>query len=196
VDGEGHPEGEENIGDVEAGVEVWANAGGHRERSVEASAVGACGGRDCCEEADAKGINGQEEGQDGDCEGKARGPVADAEEMHGASGHPVQEGRLVEESDAVNVGGDVVVTAEHLAGDLDVDGVDVVEQARGEEAADLKGEPGKDEDDYGPWSPAAGDGLAISFQLSSSQSSFVGCEGNLSIFAGGGRYRELYRSFL
>jgi hypothetical protein len=88
------------------------------------------------------------------------------------------------------------VTAQHLAGDLDVDGVDVVEQASGDEAADLKDEPGKDEDDYGPWSPAAGGGLAISFQLSSSQSSFVGCEGDFSIFPEGGRYRELYRSFL
>jgi hypothetical protein len=35
---------------------------------------------------------------------------------------------------------------EHLAGDLDVDGVDVVEEARVEEAADLEDEPGEDED--------------------------------------------------
>jgi hypothetical protein len=33
----------------------------------------------------------------------------------------------------------------HLAGDLDVDRVDVVEEARGEEAADLKDEPAEDE---------------------------------------------------
>jgi len=41
------------------------------------------------------------------------------------------------------------VAPEHLAGDLDVDGVDVVEQARSEEAADLEDGPGEDEDDDG-----------------------------------------------
>ena len=69
--------------------------------------------------------------------------------MHGAGGHPVQKGRLIEEADAVDVGGDEVVAPEHLASDLDVDGVDVVEQARGEETADLEDGPGEDEDDDG-----------------------------------------------
>jgi hypothetical protein len=73
----------------------------------------------------------------------------DAEEVHGAGGHPVHEGRLVEEADAVDGGGDEVVALEHLAGDLDVDGVDVVEQAGGEEAADLEDEPGEDDDGDG-----------------------------------------------
>jgi hypothetical protein len=64
------------------------------------------------------------------------------------------------------------VAVEHLAGDLDVDGVDVVEQAGGEEAADLEDEPGEDEDNDGAWGPAGG-GLAISSQLSGSQFSGV-----------------------
>jgi hypothetical protein len=34
----------------------------------------------------------------------------------------------------------------HLASDFDVDGVDVVEQAGSEEAADLEDEPGEDKD--------------------------------------------------
>jgi hypothetical protein len=38
------------------------------------------------------------------------------------------------------------VALHHLAGDLDVDGVDVVEEAGGKEAADLENEPGEDED--------------------------------------------------
>ena len=38
------------------------------------------------------------------------------------------------------------MASEHLAGDLDVDGVNVVEQAGGEEAADLEDEPCEDED--------------------------------------------------
>jgi hypothetical protein len=38
------------------------------------------------------------------------------------------------------------VALHHLACDLDVDGVDVVEQTGGEEATDLEYEPGEDED--------------------------------------------------
>ena len=156
VDGEGHPEGDEDVGDVEAGVEVGADAGGHREGGVEAAAVGVCGGGDGGEEADAERVDGEEESEDAEGEGEAGGPVVDAEDVHGAGGHPVHEGRLVEEADAVDVGGDVVVAVQHLAGDLDVDGVDVVEQAGGEEAADLEDEPGEDEDGDGAEAPAAG----------------------------------------
>jgi hypothetical protein len=93
--------------------------------------------------------------------------------MHEACGHPVEEGWLIEEADAVDVGGDVVVASEHLASDLDVNGVDIVEQARCEEASDLEDRPSEDEDDDGAWAPGAGDGLAISSQLSSSQFSVV-----------------------
>ena len=79
MDGEGHPQREEDVGDVEAGVEVWANTGGHRERGVEASSVGTFRGRDCSEEADAQGVNGEEEREDREGERKAAGPVVDAE---------------------------------------------------------------------------------------------------------------------
>lgn len=117
-----------------------------------------------------------------------------AEDVHGAGGHPVEEGRLVEEADAVDVGGDVVVALHHLAGDLDVDGVDVVEQAGGEEAADLEDEPGEDKDCERAWAPAANYGFAnfgfaISFQIFGSQSfSFV--------FLWGGRCIGICRSLL
>jgi hypothetical protein len=47
------------------------------------------------------------------------------------------------------------VALHHLASDLDVDGVDVVEQAGSEEAADLEDKPGEDEDGDGAWAPAA-----------------------------------------
>ncbi len=48
------------------------------------------------------------------------------------------------------------MAVEHLAGDLDVDGIDVVEQAGGEEAADLEDEPGEEEDGDGTDAPTAG----------------------------------------
>ena len=60
MDGEGHPEGEEDVGDVEAGEEVGADAGGDGESGVEAAAVGVVGGRDCAEEADAEGVDAEE----------------------------------------------------------------------------------------------------------------------------------------
>jgi hypothetical protein len=56
------------------------------------------------------------------------------------------------------------VALHHLAGDLDVDGIDVVEEAGGEESADLEDKPGEDEDDEGAGTPSSGGGLAISFQ--------------------------------
>ena len=143
VDGEGHPEGEEDVGDVEAGVEVGADAGGDGEGGVEAAAVGVGCGGDGAEEADAERVDGEQQGEDAEGEREAGGPVVGAEDAHGGGGHPVHEGWLVEEADAVDVGGDEVVAVEHLAGDLDVDGVDVVEQAGGEEAADLEDEPGR-----------------------------------------------------
>jgi hypothetical protein len=58
------------------------------------------------------------------------------------------------------------VSLEHLAGDLDVDGVDVVEQAGGEEAADLEDEPGENEDGEGTSARAAEGGLGAGCQLS------------------------------
>ena len=156
VDGEGHPESEEDVGDVEAGVEVGADAGGEGEGGVEGCAVWAARWGDCGEEADAEGVDREKQGEDGESEGKATGPVVNAEEIHGGGGHPVHEGGLVEETDAVDVGGDVVVTLHHLAGDFDVDGVDIVEEARREEAADLEDEPGEYQDNDGAWAPTAG----------------------------------------
>jgi hypothetical protein len=56
------------------------------------------------------------------------------------------------------------VAQHHLAGDFDVDGVDVVEEAGGDEAADLEDQPGEDEDCEGAWAPAAEGGLGFGFQ--------------------------------
>ena len=58
MDRQGHPEGDENVRDIEAGIEVGADAGGDGEGCVEASAVGFVSGRGCCEEADAEGVDG------------------------------------------------------------------------------------------------------------------------------------------
>ena len=52
-----------------------------------------------------------------------------AEEAHGGGGHPVHKRGFVEEADAVDSGGDEVVAGEHLAGNLGVDAVDIVEEA-------------------------------------------------------------------
>ena len=58
---------------------------------------------------------------------------ADAEELEAGGHRPVQQRRLLQIADAVGVERDPVVAQEHLARDLGVDGVGVVEQGRGEE---------------------------------------------------------------
>ena len=75
MDGEGHPEAEEDVRDVEAGEEVGADAGGDGECGVEAAAVGVAGGRDCAEEADAESVDAEEQSEDGEGERDACGPV-------------------------------------------------------------------------------------------------------------------------
>ena len=71
-----------------------------------------------------------------------------AEEFE-ADGHgPVEERSFFEVADAVGVEGDPVVAEEHLAGDLSVDGVGVVEEWRGEQGeAGVEEEPDGDEDE-------------------------------------------------
>ncbi len=155
VDGEGHPEGEDDVGDEEAGVEVRADAGGEGEAGAEGSAVGVRGGGEVREEAEAEGVGGEQEAEGEQSEGKAGGPVVDAEETHGSGGEPVHEGWLVKEADAVDAGGDEVVPLKHFAGDLDVDGVDIVQQAGGEEATDVEDEPGEDDEAEGGWVPGS-----------------------------------------
>ena len=72
----------------------------------------------------------------------------DAEEFV-AEGHaPVEDGGFLEVADAVGVEGDPVVTEKHLASDLGVDGVGVVEQRRGDEGeAGVDDEPEDEEDE-------------------------------------------------
>ena len=156
VDGQRHPEADDDVWDEEAGVEEGADAGGESEGGVESAAVGVGGGGDGGEEAEAEGVGGEQKGEGEESEGKAGGPVVGAEEVHGAGGEPVHERGLVEEADAVDHRGDVVVAEKHGAGDLDVDGVDVVEQAGGEEAADVQDEPCEDDDADRARVPAGG----------------------------------------
>ena len=156
VDGEGHPEADDDVWDEEAGVEEGADAGGEGEGGVEGSAVGVSGGGDGSEEAEAKGVGGEQKGEGEEGERKAGGPVGWAEEVHGAGGEPVHERGLVEEADAIDHRGDVVVAEEHGTGDLDVDGVNVVEQAGSEEAADVQDEPCEGDDADRARVPAGG----------------------------------------
>ena len=72
----------------------------------------------------------------------------DAEEFEAGGDAPVEERGLFEVADAVGVESDPVVAEEHLAGDLGVDGVGVVEQWRGDEGeAGVEEEPEGDEDE-------------------------------------------------
>jgi hypothetical protein len=72
----------------------------------------------------------------------------DAEEFEAGGYGPVEERGFFEVADAVGVEGDPVVAEEHLAGDLGVDGVGVVEEGRSDEGeAGVEEEPEGDEDE-------------------------------------------------
>jgi hypothetical protein len=54
----------------------------------------------------------------------------DAEDAERDGHDPVDERRLLEIGDAVEAGGDPVSALEHIAGDLRLDGVDIVHKVR------------------------------------------------------------------
>jgi len=146
VDGERHPQGDDQVGDVEAGVEVGSYGGGQGQRGIESSSVGVPLGRDGGVEAQAERVDGEQQCEHAQRQRNARGPVVLAEEAHGAGGHPVHQRRLVEEAQAVDVGRHEIVTMQHLPSDLDVNGVDIVQQPGREQAASLQHQPCKDDD--------------------------------------------------
>jgi hypothetical protein len=86
----------------------------------------------------------------------------DAEEFEAGGDAPVEEWGLFEVADAVGVEGDPVVAEEHLAGDLGVDGVGVVEEWRGEEGeAGIEEKPEGDEDEAVSFDGGLGEGSGV-----------------------------------
>ena len=63
-------------------------------------------------------------------EREARGPVVDAEDAERRSHYPVEKRRFFEICDTVQAGGDPVSALKHVAGDLRLNGVDVVHEVR------------------------------------------------------------------
>ncbi len=139
-EGGGDPEADEGVGDGDAGEDEDAEGGEGDEGGVEAGAGGVEG-------AAGEALEGEREGQDGEGEGEAGGGCGDAEEAHARGHGPVEEGGLFEVADAVGVKGDPVVAEEHLAGDLGVDGVGVIEERWGEEGEGAVEEEPEGEDD-------------------------------------------------
>jgi hypothetical protein len=141
VEGEGEPEADDGVGDEDAGEDEDAEAGEEEESSVEA---GACG----VEGAAGEGFDDECQCEDGECEGEACGGGADTEEFEVGGHGPVEEWGFFEVADTVGVESDPVVAKEHLAGDLGVDGVGVVEEWRGDEGeTGVKEEPECEEDE-------------------------------------------------
>jgi hypothetical protein len=124
----------------ERGVEAGAGAGGRSLRAVE--------------EAAGEGLEEEREGEDrdgegdacGDGEGSGGGCAAELEELDAGRHRPIEQWGFFEVADAVGVEGDVVVAEQHLAGDLGVHGVGVVEERGMEEGeAGVEGDPEGDE---------------------------------------------------
>jgi hypothetical protein len=141
VEGQGEPEADHRVGDGDAGEDEDGEAGEKNESGVEA-------GPGAGEGPTSEGFGDEREGEDCEGEWEAGGGGADAEEFEAGRHGPVEERGLFEVADAVGVEGYPVVAKKHLAGDLGVDGVGVVEERRGDESeASVEEEPESEEDE-------------------------------------------------
>ena len=132
VEGGAEEEGEQDLGDEDAGEEEDADGGEDGEAGVEGGAP--------VEGAVCPAVSEQGKEEDGEGLGEMGGEGVEAEEAEGDGIEPVGERGLLEVADAVDVEGDPVAGEGHVAGGAGVGGVGVVEQGRAEE----RGE----EDDY------------------------------------------------
>ena len=140
-DGEGETEADHRVGDGDAGEDEDSEARERDEGGVE-SGAGACEG------AAGEGLAGEREGEDGEGERDARGRGSYSEDLHAGGHRPVEERGFLEVADSVGVERRPVVAQEHLAGDLGVDGVGVVEQWWREQGeAGVEEEPEQDEEE-------------------------------------------------
>ena len=146
-EGGGEEDADGEVRDVDAGEDEDAEAGEGDEACVEAGLLlvwfaelrGGSAGEELSEERE--GQDGEGQGQAGCCGGRA-------EDLDGCGFRPVVEGGFFQVADAVGVKGDGVVAEEHLAGDLGVDGVGVVEERWGEEGeGGVEDEPEGEEDE-------------------------------------------------
>ena len=132
-----HPERLQDIRNVEAREQVRPKARRHCNGGVETSTL--------TEQPRAKRVNREKKRKHGQRERQAGGPVVGPKDLHAAGGHPVHQGWLVKEADAVDVGRDVVMPLHHLTRRLDVDRIHIVQQPRREQAAEMQHAPEQDQ---------------------------------------------------
>ena len=121
-----HPQADEQIGNEESRVKIWPDCRSKRQRPVERSTL--------LKQTQPKRIDRKEQRQHGNAQWQPSSPVMLAENAHRASRHPVHQRRLIEEAYAIDIGRDEVVPMQHLARNLDVDGVHIIQQSRRKEA--------------------------------------------------------------
>src|SRR6185312_3983188 len=143
-----HPKRHNYVRNVKARVEKRADAGGEPQRGVEGCAL-------AIEQPQRECIGGQQQRKRQQGERQPACPVVRAEQAHRAGCEPVHQRRLVEKADAVDVWRDIVMSLQHLARDFEVDRVNVIEQPRCEEAADVQNEPREHDERDGSRTPAA-----------------------------------------
>ncbi len=137
---EREPEADGDVGDGDAGEDEDAEAGEKNQRGIQTCAGGA-------ERSAAEGFNRQCQCKHGEGQRQAGGGGVDAEELETGGHAPVEQRRFFEVADAVRVERDPVAADEHLAGDLGVDRVGVVEQRRRQQReAGVEEEPQRKQD--------------------------------------------------
>ncbi len=133
VQSKGEPKRDEDIGNKDAGVEIRAKGEPQSKRGVES------GGGVKVKMADGEG--GQQQGEHGERQRQARGPIGCAEQFIAGGHAPVEQRRFFQVSQAVDVEGGPVVAEHHLARGLGVHGIGIVEQRRAPDAGNVEGKP-------------------------------------------------------
>jgi hypothetical protein len=130
---EDQPETNENIRDQETGEEIGPRGDAGSEGRIEPCVF--------AKDAAAQKVNRNKESQYAYSERQPSGPIVYSKNFEARGHGPVQEGRLFQVTDAIDVESDPVVTEHHFAGGFGVDGVGVIQKRRPKKGSAIGGQP-------------------------------------------------------
>ena len=146
----GEEQGEQGVGDEDAGEEEDSGGGEYAEAGVEGGAFA----EGLARPAEAE----QHKQQHGERLREMRGEGVAAEDAEAGGGDPVGKRGLLKIADVVDAEGDPVAGEGHLAGGVGVGAVGVVQHRRGEEGGEEEGEPESTEEAEGAGALDCSDG--------------------------------------
>ena len=135
---EDQPEADENVRNEETGEEIRPEGDTRSESGIE-TCVFAKG-------TAAKKVNGKEESQNAESERQPGGPIVYSKEFKACSHGPIQEGRLFQVTNAIDMKSDPVMAEHDFAGSFSMDGVSVIEERRVKKRGAIGGQPEQKKD--------------------------------------------------